>query len=252
MEVTDFTLRVLLLFTPGIVAVLLESRNTHTIEKSTVIFFMRAFLYGAFSYCVLSIIYSLLNGIISIVSNNCIEGNNIHINYLNVKFFSLINDSNEKIDFIETFWVSIIAIVISCLKSAYDNIVRSQNYLLAKGGNSTGFEKIILKIHEFFKKIKVSKVGAGNADVWNYLFANLNNLITVRDWDNSLSYVGVLKLSSENHNNAELYLENVTIVNMKDTNNVREVDAVYLCKENCSSWDIELLYRDSEEGGDVE
>ena len=90
----------------------------------------------------------------------------------------------------------------------------------------------------------------GNSDVWNYLFSNINTVVTVRDWDNSLSYVGVLKLSSDNHNNAELFLENVTILNMTD-GSTREVDAVYLCKENCSSWDIELFFGNKEEGGDA-
>ena len=244
MDFTDFTLRVLLLFIPGIIAVLLINRNTNTKDEEVYIFFMRALIYGFISYCVLMIIYNIRNSIIESLIKNNVVGFQGKIKTLRLDFFDLLNNQEKKINFQETIYVSIVSILIASIKSSFENIIIKSNFLVYHKGKKTFFERIVLWCQKFLIKHNIFQNHIGNNDVWNYLFTNLNNVITVRDWDNNLAYVGLLISSSQNHLNAEMYLENVTIVDMSGKSRNREVDAVYLCKDNANSWDVEFTFFD--------
>lgn len=239
MEVTEFTIKILLLFMPGLIITFLDDKNTNKVEKEAIIFLLRSFLYGAFTYFVLSGIYGLINCIINCISDNFIIAENKVVVNLEVHFFKLLNNEEKNIDFIETFIVSAVAILIAAVKSSWHNIVKENNHLMTKNPESK-FEKFVLIIENIFKKLKITRDDIGNSDVWDYLFTGIGQIVTVKDWDNSIFYIGTLVLNSESHDNAELYLEDVLIGNMKEPDNVREVDAVYLCKDKASSWDIEI------------
>ena len=242
MDFTDFTFRVLLIFLPGIITTVLVSRNTGTKDESSIQFFMRALIYGFISYYILMFIYFLLN--IGIVMVDGFESSSL----LHLKFFDVINDADAKMDFTEIFFVSVVSVIVACVKSSYENTVKLLNNVTGSiiDLESKPFAKAVKWYYTFWVKQNVFEP-LGNEDVWNYLFTNLNHIITVRDWENEKAYIGTLSLCSPTHKNAELYLENVTVIDMKGIEKNRNLTGVYLCKDKAESWDIEFMYIDPKE-----
>lgn len=236
MDFTDFTFRVLLLFLPGIITTVLINRNTGTKDETSIQFFMRALMYGFISYYILMLIYFLLN--IGIVIVDGFHSTSL----LHLKFFDVMNDPNTNMDFLEIFFVSLVSVIVACVKSSYENNVRMMDTLAGRTQDLSTFAQIVKKYHEFWVKKNVFEDSV-SPDVWHYLLTNLDSLITVRDWKNKLAYVGTLTRCSPTHVKAELYLEDVTIVDMTGKSPTRDVDAVYLCKDKAESWDIEFNYQ---------
>lgn len=239
MDFTDFTFRVLLIFLPGIITTVLVNRNTGTKDETSIQFFMRALMYGFISYYILMFVYFLLN--IGIV---IVDGFNSS-SLLHLKFFEVMNDANAKMDFTEIFYVSLVSVIVACVKSSYENTIKMLNNVTGSIQNleSKPFAKVVNWYYKFWVKQNVFGP-LGNRDVWNYLFTNLNHIITVRDWENEKAYIGTLSLCSPTHTNAELYLEDVTVIDMKGIEEDRELTGVYLCKDKAESWDIEFMYID--------
>ena len=236
MDFTDFTFRILLLFLPGIITTVLINRNTGTKDETSIQFFMRALMYGFISYYILMLIYFLLN--IGIIIIDGVQSNSL----LYLKFFEVMNNPNAEMDFLEIFFVSVVSVIVACVKSSYENNVKMLDTVDGRTQNFSQFSKIVKNYHDFWIKKNVFEDSV-SPDVWHYLFTNLNSLIVVRDWENKLTYVGTLMRCSPTHIKAELYLEDVTIVDMTGKSPTRDVDAVYLCKDKAESWDIEFNYQ---------
>lgn len=245
MEFTEFTLRVLLLFAPGIIATMLENKCTNRREESIIIFFVRAFIYGLLSYCFIFIIVQLLNCFIEIIINNYVESDDVKIRKIEVYFLEALQKEKISIKYAEMIWSTIICVVMALFKSSTYNIISLHNHLIDPDDNlkRNFFTRIVLKINAFLEDNKIKISGQGNDDVWNYVFNNLHNWIIVCDYENNIRYMGILASCSNNHKHAELFLENVEIYELNTTTKLRDAKAVYLSKEDSSSWYIEIDFK---------
>lgn len=244
MEITQFAVKIILLFLPGIIITFAEDRNTYTSENSSTIIILKTIIYGALSYTVLALLYRLLN----------LFGGSFEVH-----FFIFLNSKDEPINFFETFIVSLIAIGISIIKAIWTNIVYENNHLIninntvktskyvlvnKKKKFINYIVKIVLCINGMLEKCKILKSGIGDNDVWNYVFTNINTEVIVTDRKNKIAYHGTLTLNSYNHQKGELFLENVLIVDLS-TSNFRYAEAIYLAKDTLSSLEIEIRPTDN-------
>ena len=246
MELTNFTLRLAILFIPGIISVLIENRNTNSQDTSKLMFVIRAFLYGILSYFILNILYRIINKlrwltIYKFLVLGCV--NPIHyletgflkyfhiisykfitfttIPHLNVKFFTslhnvIIGNYNEQItSFNEILIVTFISVVLASLKCMYENIIFASKHLYFYTKdykqNQSIFIKmvtlLVLKFNVILKKLQIKRDDVVNCDVFDFAFANLKRLIVLRDWETELTYIGFLGVCSKNYNNDHYKVE---------------------------------------------
>lgn len=251
MEIQNLTTKIIFLFIPGIISVLLIQKTTSTVEKEPIMIILKCIAYGIFSYFTLYVIYWIHNA----VTNR---------NILTLNFFETLNNSDFSIkDIKEVFYVSIVAYINSHIYAIYTNIVYENNnfnHELQKVKKkeltynpkknlklldyinifSVNFiTPVVLFIDSLLKVLRTKRNHLPNTNIWDYVLTNYDSPIIVRDWDNMRAYYGEVNSASFSSNGGELFLKNVTIIDQKN-NTSRYVSSIYLSKSDISSWDIEF------------
>jgi len=199
MEISELTLRLLLLFLPGIIITLILERLTVSDEKRHFYFILSSFLYGIFSYA----FYALL-----LIIFDCLP--RIEIN-TNVIFLDALIDEEIKINFGEILKVSIISVVLGFFIATLIN----QKYL-----------------HRFSQFIGISKKFA-EIDVWGYLLNSKDDelrWVRVRDTEHNLCFEGWIEAFSDTHKNNELFLRDVIVFKNDTGDKLYNVPGLYISR----------------------
>lgn len=197
MEITEFTIRLLLLFFPGIICSYIV--DTFTIHKPRTPFFfvIQFFAFGLSSY----FLYYWIMHIGTKLGfwNSTSE----------VVFLKALVDANIPISYSEIAWVCLISIIMGLFITAVEN----------------------RKWH--FRLIRFLKIGnkSGELDVWSYSFNQPDiEWVTVRDMEKNLIYDGWVQAFSEDSKNAELLLRDVCVYSNLEGRFLYQVGGMYISR----------------------
>jgi len=198
MEISEFSIRIILLFLPGIIAKLIIESLTVYKEKRLFYFTIYSLVLGFFSYfCYIYFLKSInLLPFISIQTD--------------VQFLKALLDTKNTIDIIEVLNVSIFSIFIGLFFSFAIN----RKYF-----------------HRIAQSLKITRKFA-EMDVWQYLFNSTNSTewITVRDIKNNLMYEGWVQAFSDTVTENELFLRDVMVFNNTTGDKLYEVPGLYISR----------------------
>lgn len=199
MELSEFAIRLLLLFFPGVICAYIVDILTIHRPRSQFMFVLNSLLLGFSSY----VLYWLILRAYSVVSGSPGE----------LVFLHALSDSHVEIKFRELGIASIIGVVLG----------------LAVTAAST------YKVHfRIAKAVKLSKK-FGELDVWGFVFnAPGTQWATVRDHAHNLVYDGWVRLFSDDSRNAELLLREVNVYRNDTGQLLYTVESIYLSLERSS------------------
>ncbi|MGN4506597.1 hypothetical protein [Bacillus cereus group sp. MYBK58-1] len=204
MQFSELTIRLLLIFFPGLIsAVIVDSLTTHK-GREFKVFLLNSFLFGLTSYFFVYIFVCLNN---LIVKMNGFKPNQ------KMNFLVSLMDGKSEINITEVLITSVVAIFLGFLISF---IINSR------------------LIHKFAVKFKITKK-FGELDVWAYVF-ELPTIewVTVRDLKNDLMYQGWVEAFSDTHEESELFLRDVVVYRNSTSEEMYRVDGIYLTGESNS------------------
>jgi hypothetical protein len=200
MEISEFTLRLLLLFLPGIVVTLIIERFTVSDEKRHFYFIIISFIMGILSYTLYTILLKLIDFII------CKDIDT------EVIFLKALIDKELKIEFSEVLLVSLLAIILG--------------FAIAKIINA----KLMFR---FAQKIGITKKFA-EIDVWGYLFNSEDDelrWVRVRDIENNLCYEGWVEAFSDIYKSNELFIRDVKVYVNSNGKKLYQVPGLYVARD---------------------
>ncbi|MBD3377871.1 hypothetical protein GF406_22770 [candidate division KSB1 bacterium] len=201
MAITELTLRLLLLFCPGIITKLLLEKLTEGSDKRHFYFILYSFLFGLFAYALYAMISWLINSLPFWQINS-------HLTFLD----SLLKP-NSTINFNEIIWVSILAII--------------NGYILS-------FIKNKKFLHKIAQSLGVTEKFA-EVDVWSYILNSENDAkqwIRVRDHEKNLCYEGWIEAFSETFKENELFIRDVKVYLNNTGAHLYNVSGMYVTRPN--------------------
>lgn len=177
MELSELSIRILLLFFPGLICSYIVDAFTIHKPRDYFFFTLRAFVYGLSSYFGYWIILKFRK-----IYSPSID--------TSVIFLNALRDPNVIISYAEVAYVTFIALIFGII------ITLSSTY----------------KIHfRIVHKLKITKK-FGELDVWGFTFNSPQiNWATVRDHKNNLVYDGWVQAFSDDSKDAEIFLRDVSI-----------------------------------------
>lgn len=199
MDPSEFTLRILLLFLPGIVTRLLIERLTVPHDKGQLYFFLHAFITGVFAYLCYAAVLVSWGAIFGFASPR-------------VYFLAALLDSNQPISVAEVGWVCAIAIVNGFALSALIN------------------HKTLSRLAQ---RLRITK-RFGDFDVWGFLHTSTTDSlkwVRVRDHQHNLCYEGWVGAFSDTHAPCELFLREVRVFRNDSGKQLYEVPGLYLTQD---------------------
>lgn len=200
MDISNLSLKLFLLLIPGIIAATIYKKLTVSTKfKSDFIFLINAFVLGTITYLFLQILYYAYTFFYKLFSSEVID-------YVLLDTFSNISDSN-RIPFLEILFASLLSIVVGLLITYLDS------------------KKIL---HHVSNNLNVSNKYGDENLFTNFLNSNDLEWVYVRDIKNRLTYKGSVKMFSETENLKEIVLENVTVFNYPDSEQLYSIPKIYL------------------------
>ncbi|MEW6619460.1 MAG: DUF6338 family protein [bacterium] len=202
MDITEFSIRILLLFFPGIICSYIV--DTFTIHKPREPFFflLQSFVFGLSSYFLFWVVLPIYNfmGIKVGLWDSKSE----------VVFLRALIDDNIHISYYEIVWVCFVAIILGLIITAIETY--KIHFRLVKG----------LRITKKF----------GELDVWGYsLNAKDIEWVTVRDIEKDLVYDGWVQSFSDDSKDAELLLRDVSVYSNLEAKPLYQVGAMYISRK---------------------
>lgn len=181
MQLSELTIRLLLIFFPGIISSLIIDNLISHREREFKIFLLYSFILGLASYFILYIIISINNFLV--ILRGLIPS-------WKVSFLNSLIDKKADINIKEVVIATLIAIILALLISALIN-----HRLL----------------HKFAKKLKISK-RFGQLDVWSYVLDSPDiDWVIIRDLENDLMYQGWIEAFSDTYDTNELFIRDVKV-----------------------------------------
>lgn len=174
MAISDFTMRLMLLFLPGVLCAYLVDALTEGRSRDRFFFLVRAFVFGMTAYAAYWLILVMLH-----VAHRVLAYVGLPVAvapFPQVTFLQALLVSNATVSFTEILLVSITAVFVGVLfSSAYTHRLR----------------------HRLARKLKISR-RLGELDVWGYVFNSSADVewVTVRDLDHDLIYDGWVRAFS--------------------------------------------------------
>ena len=207
MELTDLTVRLLLIFLPGIICYLVvDSLTVHRVRQTHEILIF-SYIYGFLSY--------FSYGLLLLALATRFSANRPWVVLKSPKSLDLsvlrwLSDAKVSLDFLEIVCVTVMSLVLAYILSYCDR------------------KKIL---HTIAQRTGASKK-FGEPDVWNFAF-NLNNArwCTVRDFNNKLMFQGYIRAFSDVGESAELLLTDVTVYNESTGELCYQADRMYLSRK---------------------
>lgn len=201
MNFSELTIRLVLLFFPGIICHLLVDLYTPHRERRTLDVLLHSFVYGISAY----LIYSLVLFVFGFQLNP----DHVRIDFPKVQFVSSLTNSNASISLSEIGTVAIIGAVLGI----------GLSYCINKSWHFRPMQKLGV----------TSKFSDPN--VWAFTF-NLEDVewAVVRDHDQRLMYFGYIRAFRDIDEIAELLLVDVTVSNLETGEELYSCDKVYLAR----------------------
>lgn len=197
MQLSEFTLKLLFLFLPGVISRLIMEKLTVCEEKRHFYFILYSFVFGMLAYVTYFLILQILGIFLTIGTD--------------VKFIECLFTKDSAIDNTEIFIVSSIAVILGFVLSFIKN-----EYFL----------------YEFARKLGVTKRFA-EIDVWGYI----NNSdeedirwVRIRDHKNDLCYEGWVDAFSDSVKDNELFIRDVKVFRNSSGNELYFVPGMYLSR----------------------
>lgn len=196
MGITEFTLRIFLLFLPGVVTKLVIQKLTYFEKRDIFYFVIYSFVLGFF-------LYFISGGILYTI--NWVGQSKIQMNFLQA-----LTDTQYKISMKEVTIVSFLAIPFGMLLSC----VANKKYL-----------------HRLAQAIGVTKQ-FGEPDVWSYILNSESptEWVIVRDIQNNLAYYGWVTAFSDIVKDSELFIRDVIVVNNTTGERLYTTPALYIAR----------------------
>lgn len=204
MELSALTLRVVLLFFPGVVCALIVRALTNRRERATPEFLIDSFVFGISTYLVLAMVRAACAAIARTADWPLPP---------RITFFDVLTNERARISWGEIGSSAIVALLLAAAVSAIAN-----HHLLFR---AAGFLRISRKF--------------GDPDVWTY-FLNSPDIrwVSVRDVANDTVYEGAVEAFSDTGAAPELLLRKVTVSRSSTDTKLYECDRVYLSRDRAS------------------
>jgi hypothetical protein len=193
--ITEFSIRILLLFLPGVICSYLVDTLTIHPPREPIFFVIRALVLGFASYF---LYWATIHGL-----------HLLQIRFLpdHVSFLKALEGTNAPIDFHEILYVCITSLFISL------GMTVESTYKLT---------------HRFFGFLKVTRK-FGELDVWGFALNSKDvEWVTVRVFSEDLVYDGWINAFSDDGKDAELLLRDVSVYRNSTGEFLYEVGAIYL------------------------
>lgn len=197
-ELSDFAIKLILLFLPGIISFLIINILTNHKEFKFYFILIYSLLLGFFNYFIYYLIILLSNYVAKCFNLNF---------FRTVTFFDFINGVLKEVDFLEIIYVCIISIPVGFIFVYFIN----RNFL----NRFAHFTKLTKKYSE--------------VDVWSHLMnSKIPEWVYIRDIKNNLVYYGWIKVFSDSTEQDELFLEDVKVFRYSDSKFLYEIQGLYL------------------------
>ncbi|OAN16493.1 hypothetical protein A3K86_10745 [Photobacterium jeanii] len=194
MNISDFALKLLILFLPGIICSFIVDTFTNHKERAKFEFIINSYVYGLLSYGFYWLLISKLGGLVAIEETHVI-------------FLASLFDQSKVVSFKEIFNVCIVATLLGALITYVHT------------------HKLHFRLLRFLRVTKKF----GELDVWGYFMNSPDvNWITVRDIENNLMYDGWVQAFSDNSKEAEILLGDVVVYKNDTGEELYEVSSQYL------------------------
>jgi hypothetical protein len=198
MDISDLAFRLLVLFLPGIIAVLLVLRFTVHRPLEFHLFTVYSLIFGFASYFV----YWLIEDWVNFCWPKLSDGR--------VSFLSTVEKGSSRIDYPEIGWAAMVAVVLAGLYSVAEN--------------RKWFSRLARWIRVTSK--------TGELDVWGYVMNSKDvGWIAVRDHGNDLMYQGWVTGFSDNGIEAELLLQDVSVYRNTTGEELYQTGMIYLARD---------------------
>jgi hypothetical protein len=202
MEFSELTIRLLLIFFPGILASMIVDSLTAHRGRDFKVFLLNSFILGLAAYLILFICIGINNLIVKLRGL---------VPTWEVDFLNSLIDKTSDINFTEVIIASLISIILAFLVSAFINY------------------KIL---HKLSIKLKLTKK-FGQLDVWSYVFDSPDiDWIIVRDLEIDLMYQGWVEAFSDTYDNNELFIRDVLVYRNSTAEELYFMAGVYITKES--------------------
>ena len=200
MEISALTLRVLLLFFPGVLCAMLVNNLTRQRDPSPARFLTNAFVLGMGSYLVLYAARELCEAVADLAGISPPR---------TLSFFVALTDERQRIAWGEIALAAIVAVPLAVTVAAFVN------------------QRLFMNAA---RKIKVAR-GFGEYDVWALLFNSPDvGWLVVRDLANDLTFTGTVEAFSDTGERPELLLRDVTVHRNSSGTKLYETRRVYLSR----------------------
>lgn len=199
MEITELTIRIIIILVPGVIASLvLNTLKVRHKKQSDYLFTIISIVLGLGSYMFLQLLCYLFGVIKSLFPGTSSQ-------YYSLK--TLKSLSNGTVVYTEILFASVCAVILAFIVAYLDN------------------KKLINSIG---RKLNVSnKYGDENAYTY---FLNSQDIdwVYIRDMENKLTYLGLVEIFSETEEIKELVLSDVTVFSYPDSEELYRINKIYL------------------------
>ncbi len=221
MGLTDLTVRLMLIFFPGIVCFFVFDAFTAHRERKAHEILLLSYLYGIVSYFVFGMLSLPIRAIVSLWQRGgCLKAWDLSV-------FNWLSDSRAQLDLWEIVAATAVAFVLAFVLSY-------------------AHRKKLL--HALDQRLKVTTKFA-ELDVWNFAF-NLDDArwCVVRDMANHLMFQGYIRAFSDVGEAAEVLLTQVSVFDEKTSELCYQADRMYLARKKD---DLTIQFYDTPQGEGV-
>ena len=196
MQLSEFTLRIILLFIPGITCLTIIDKLTDHKELKLHQLLINSFVLGFLCYAS----YYLIILIIGMCPN---------IN-LQFSFFDILMDKNTSLDFKEIIFVIGWSVPLGFI---FTFLINSK------------------VLHRVARALKTSKK-FGDADVWSYIMnSKMPEWIVIRDLENDLMYEGWIEAFSDSTEKDEVFVRDVIVYKNSTADKMYSIPGLYLSRK---------------------
>lgn len=204
MELSVLTLRVVLLFFPGVLCALIVHALTIERQRTTAQFLTSAFVYGVSTYLLLAALRAGSAAVARVFGWPAPP---------RVRFFAALTDQQTKIAWGEIALSAVVAVVLAVLVcTALNNNV----------------------LHRLAERLGISRKH-GEGDVWGYFFNSPEiRWVAVRDLATDTLYEGWVEAFSDTGASPELLLRGVSVSRSTTGSKLFDCERVYLARDKAS------------------
>lgn len=200
MNVSELTLKLIIILIPGVMATLIYEKLTERREaRNSFRLTILAVVFGFFSYISVQIGYSIFCFLRNILG----DGTILYSGYLHT--FRNLSDSSD-IPYKEVIAASFMSFLFA--------------YIIAGVRRYNLFNTLGRKLHLIDK--------ATDEDLFTYYLSGDVEWVYIRDLGKKLTYKGYLKKFCERNDSKEILIKNVTVYNYEDSAELYKVSEVYL------------------------